>query len=590
MSGPLELLYRVTHQWAADPVARAGAEHFLVERTAPLMFAFLVLMGGLWGALLRDLARIFREVPVPVRWALFAIAGLGAGFRLQLPLRMPQVYFDEFNFLDAAQALARELRYCLPPPYSGGECRVIPVPPGCSFLISLVWQFTPPEYRSASSVTLALSAASIPLFFLVAWLLFQRSTPALCAALFLAVLPVHLRMAGSTSLETGSAFFLLLTLLGLLMYRRERRPAWLYAAGAAGAGLMNFRMENPLVVYPLLLGVYLACDGPARRCLRSPHLYGSAALAWLLAAPALAADWYGISTDFYLFYGSAEERARQVQLNLIHNLLYWVDNRIHPAFLTALALVGLATWRPRSAAFAWGGWVLLLHLFYSLNPSADFGLRHTIDSWRLGLFPALGVLLLASAGWSALQDRLAVRAGRKAAAAASLSAILAVLAVPFLYRGFVQQRHLWMWQYRLLEETGRRMPEGSFLLLDGGFNQLPGRSDLQQSMAEYATRHPVWLMMVPDAAFRNPGREAPPEILRAIHHWITLEKRRVFLYYLSREPSSWDRKRIAWLHDHLKLQVVAGSGHLEGRVSGTVYEVLGLTAPARRWLQEGRGP
>lgn len=567
----MDLLYRATHALAADPVWQPRLEEFLIWWTWPWMLMLLAFTAVLWLPRLRDLGRLVGEVPLAGRWGLAAALLVGVALRLAWVPHAPQVFFDEFNFLESARGLAEARTYHAPQVLS--DSRIVPVPPAWSFVLSLAFQVDGPTLEAVVASALTLSLASLVLAFLVGWLLFERPVPAVALTLFLGVLPVHLRMSGSAALETGSGASLLLTWLALLLYRRDRRPVWLYCAALAAAWLMNWRMENPFAVFPATLAAWLLLDDRRRETLRSPHVYAAVALAYVLALPGLVADVYGMGRDFYLFYGDAATRAEGVRDNLLNNLLYWVDGRIHPVGLTLLAGVGLGTWRPLRLPLAWLLWTAALHVFYTLNPSADFGLHHTLDSWRNALQPALGVLVLAAAGCQGLHERL----GRRPALVVAPLLVAAALATPLAYGGFVHSQHLWMREFALLREAAARLPEGAHLLLDGRPEHL-GLPELHAAVLGYATGR-KWEIVPLDEN---------QQVLMNMELWRDIAGERVFLYYFGKSRSDWDAARQRWLGENLRMRVVSGLAVPGPAYTFTLFEVDGLTPQGRRRLEGDR--
>lgn len=563
----MDLLYRSTHALASDPTWQPRIEEFLVFFTWPWMLALLVFTLVLWLPRLPDLARLFADTPRRARWAFAGVLLVAAALRLGWIPHAPQVYFDEFNFLETARGLSESRVYHAPQVLS--DSRIVPVPPAWAFSLSLAFSAAGPTLEAVCSSAVALSLASVGLVFLVGRLLFERTLPSVLLALFLAVLPVHLRMSGSAALETGSCASLLLTWLALLMYRRDRRPAWLYCAALGAAWLMNWRMENPFAVFPATLVAWLALDERRGQTLRSPHLYLAVAAAYLLALPGLVADVYGMGRDFYVFYGDAAQRAQFVQENVTNNVVYWVDGRIHPWPLTLLAAVGLWTWRPLRLPLAWLGWTAALHVFYTLNPSADFGVHHTLDSWRNALQPALGVLVLAAAGCDGLRSRMPV--------AVAPLLVAGALATPFVYAGFVHAQHPWMREFAMLRAASARLPQDARLFLDGRHEhmRLP---ELRLAVAGYATGR-EWSLMPQDDA---------QKALVDVELYRELRRERVFLYYFGQNRSDWDATRRRWLGDHLAMRVVSGLAVPGGAYTFTLYEVDGLTPLGRRRLEGDR--
>lgn len=582
----MDLLYRWTHAGIADPVLEAFGRSFLIHGTGPWLLVLLALTLAAWLPRLRDLARLGEGLSRSALLAFGMVFLGGALLRLWWAPHSPQVFFDEFNFLEAGRGLALDGHYLVPRPHDEG--RLVPIPPAWSFWLSLAFRVTGPTYGAVLFEALALAILSLPLAFLVGWLLFGRPVPAVALALFLAVLPVHLRMSGSAALETGSFFWLLLTWVAVLAWQRERRPAWLYAAGTAAAWMMNWRMENPFAILPVLGLAAILLDPQPLRTLRCRHLYLALAGAFALAAPGIVADLYGLGSDFYLFYGSEADRLEQVRQNVGNNLRYWFDGRIHPLEITVLAGLGVAWWRPFRRPLAWLSWTVLLHAFYTMTPSADFGLHHTLDSWRNALQPALGLMVLAAAGCEALHSWLSAPVPRRLLKPSLALLALAFLALPLRSGAFVHARHVWLQEFRLLQEATRRLPPGAHLLLDGKPEHL-GDLDLRVATLGYATTREWKPVILARDAFRRPGAGEPPRLLQDVQNW-NVAGERVFLYYFGRKGSAWDYYRRLWLQDHLRLRLVAGMANPLSECTFTLYEVDGLGAPGRRWLERPAGP
>lgn len=582
MSPVDSLLYRLTHSWAEIPGLRPALERFLARDTLALLaweMGLLIFLAGLLAPVFNDL---WRQIPAWTRRAFLALWAAASLLRLFWSPRLPQVYFDEFNFLEAARHLLMWGTYQLPG-LPGDTPEGLPVPPGLSFAIFLSYRLLGVQAENAFLVNQVLSCLSLALMFGVAWLLFARPLPALAAVLGLAVLPVHLRMAASASLEPGSAFFVLLTLLALLAYRSRRQPLLLYLAAVSGGWMMNWRMENPFVVFPLLLGVFLILDEERRSTLRSPHFYLAAGLAYLLATPGLVADLLGLSYDFYVWYEAPQARAAKIQANLVNNAFYWLRGGIHPLYLTLLALLGLVSARPRRLALAWATWVAVLQVFYSLQPSADFGLHHTLDSWRVALLPGLGVLLLGAAGADTASAWLTSRARAPLAQAAAGVALALALATPWLYGRFIFDRHLWMREYTLLQEAGRQIPPGSLIYFAGDFTRRPTRA-AHWAAACYASGHPIRPFLA--EAIDRPG--PVPPLLVEVRRRLDIERGRVFLYYVQGTgDTQGTAEPLSWLQQNLEMAVVAGFAPAGTRIAFTLYEVRGLTPQARSWLERG---
>ncbi len=583
----MQLIYRWTHALVADPVMKNRIDDFIIQATAPFLVALLVLTLLMWLPRLRELGRLLQGVP---RWALYCLGALclgGASLRLLWAPHGPQVFFDEINFLEIARGLAKDGDFLLP--LRPTDDRVlIPIPTAWSFLLSLVFLVTGAQIEAATAVALGMAIGSLALAFLVGWLLFRRPAPALFLAFLLAVLPIHLRMSGSLALENGSFFFLLLTWTAMLAWQEQRRPVWLYCAGTAAAWCVNWRMENPFAVLPVLLLTSLVLDSQTFRLLREKHFYLALLGVTVFSLPGLACYVQGTGQGYYLFYGTEADRQAQVAMNVKNNLVYWVDGLIHPVELTVLALVGALGWRPWRKPLAWVLWFALLQLFYSQVPSADFGLHHTLDSWRNALQPALGLLVLAAGGLETLRGLLAPRVPRPVLAAVLLLALVPPLSFPLRYSDFVHSRHVWQQEYSLMREVGSRLPDGARVVADGRPEHLRS-TELHLAELSYATGLDCGLVMVTREAFARPGVGAPPAFLLNADEWLD-SGHRTFLYYYGIKGSPWDYRRRDWLYELLDMRLVAGSADPVSGCSFTLYEVDGLTRNGQHWLDQLKHP
>ncbi len=577
------LIYRGTHALVEDPVLKNRVDDFIIQATAPFLLVLLVLTLLCWLPRLRELGRLFAGVP---RWAWYCLGALcvgGTSLRLFWAPHGPQVFFDEINFLEIARGLAKDGDFLLPLRPSDDRV-LIPIPAAWSFLLSLVFLVTGARIQAAIAVALGMAIFSLVLLFAVGWMLFRRPAPALFLTFALAVLPIHLRMSGSMALENGSLCWLLLTWVGVLAWQEQRRPVWLYCAGTSAAWCVNWRMENPFAVLPVLLVTALLLDPQPLRLLREKHFYLVLTGLAVFSLPGLACYVQGTGQGYYLFYGSEADRLAQVALNVKNNLVYWIDGQIHPPELTALALIGAFGWRPWRKAAAWILWFAALQLFYSQVPSADFGLHHTLDSWRNALQPALGLLVLAAAGLEALRAWLAPRVSRPVLGGLLLLLLVPWLTHPLRYDGFVQSKHVWQHEFSLMREVGARLPTGARLMADGRPEHLRS-TELHLAELSYATGRDCGLVVVSREAFARPGVGDPPGFLVDLDQGLA-SGRRAFLYYFGVKASPWDFHRRDWLAELLHMRLVAGSADPVSGFSFTLYEVDGLTRRGQNWLDQ----
>jgi len=162
--------------------------------------------------------------------------------------------------------------------------------------------------------------------------------------------------------------------------------------------------------------------------------------------------------------------------NLGNNLLFLVEGRILPPWVTLAALIGSwILWRRGwrlSLAFYWA-WVALFTLALSPFPFGDFRVAHSYDTWRFTLHVTLPMVLLGARAveWLYRDGGTATRAG------VAFVVAVAVLSTPVLYRGFVLDPHPLAATWRAVEQAAPHMQGGPVvvdtmdlaLLLQEGF-------------------------------------------------------------------------------------------------------------------------
>jgi hypothetical protein len=518
--------------WAKDAESLATLRALLEHAYVPVLQLLGILTVLCLLASLPAARRLAQRVSRRSWLALLGIFYAALLLRLHWVPHLPQVYFDEILFLDTADNMARlgvNILSTFEGKHYGPEFH--PCPQGWQFLLSLWYHLVGSSPYNAFNAASWLSAATVIGLFVAVYEATDSERAGLLAAAGLAVLPVHLRLGGSAALETASAFFLVATVASATLWLRERSVALMALAACMLAWFVNIRMENSFALTPLLLLAFAAaCPSEA---LSSWKTRGAAVAAWtlvlLLGAPAVLADFYGLATRFYFFYAPPHEIEQQVSTNLIGNVSYWFDNGIHPVLITALAAIGFGAARWRRLAWGAGLWWLALVMFYSFNPSCDFALLHTLDSWRTALHPTLGLVVLAALGAETLLDWLEQRSR----AHWGLGLLLAwCITVPVAYQAFIQARTFWMVAWETQERVGQVLPPDAWLLVHDNHPRLGAHSSaLARELAWTCGTQPHYFA-IPTNYEGRPG-EPLPFMATAAEQWVKVEKRKVFLYHLN---------------------------------------------------------
>ena len=573
-------------QWGHNEAALDGMRVVLVNLYVPTMGALAALTAAALVVARRPIVERLRSIsPRALTWAL-VLFNVALALRLVLVVHMPQVYFDEISFLDTSENMARHDLNLLTPGDPSSDMIFHPCPAGWQYMISRAYRIFGVHPDVAFTLASLLSSLSVPLLFLVLREATGRSRVGLWGALFLAVLPVHLRLSGSSALETPSVFFLLATLYATLVWSATRARSALLLAATLFAWFANMRMENSFALGPLL-ALYAALHWPAdtRGSAERRTAAGCALVALFFSMPALLADAYGIVTRFYFFYQPPKITQLQVASNWQGNIPYWLDNRFHPAMLTMLAATGLCLGLARPAtrreAGFWGTWTAGLVVFYTLNPSCDFALRHTLDSWRTAIHPALGVIVLAALGTQALIDAATSRTLR---AAVGVVTVTTALATPWLFEDFLSMRNMWMLQWEALIRMRQEMPPDAYLLIYDHSTALGPSSPGMAYEIGVTTGVTPHFFVFPDD-WRPGNVSATPQIARDVEQW-KVEKRKMFLYHLDAGRVQ-DAHDLALMRSLLDLRPVAGVSMRSNHATFSLWRIEGaapqvVSAPERK--------
>jgi 4-amino-4-deoxy-L-arabinose transferase-like glycosyltransferase len=402
-------------------------EFFLRSGYPVLLALILIASAALAAAGARGLARAIKP-----RLSRFGLAGLSlivlGSLWLRLTVLPPshQVYWDEFLDIDVAANIARYGRFgeslangTGAPPIFHAPSR----PGGYHLLLAAADLSFGGGERTAAALSVALSAASVVLIFLAALLLFEDEASGLLAAALLAVLPTHVRFAGSAELTACSAFWLLATIAALALWTRTnaRRHFWL--ALACGLYAANTRYENALLAAPLALAV-LPRKGEAK-----DGVLAAFAAYLVLLTPAFALAMHNRAAGLLGFSDSPGQSLTHFLAHAPGNLRFFVSN---PAWALLLLPAAALCWaraeserRPR-----------LLFLAALAAAYAAVGSAHAMGDFndppfeRLALPTELCLILAAAAGWSGL-----LAGTRRAAAGAAVVAAFAALSLPGYLKG-----------------------------------------------------------------------------------------------------------------------------------------------------------
>ena len=444
------------------------------------LLARLAVLGVIlnWGALIvclwrgrRALLRLAAEPGRRAWGGLLLVLAAGVGFQLLVVAPKHLVYMDEQWYLEAGKNL---LLYGWTPVF--GKALGWPVLVAGSYLLGGLGNY------SALYLGLALGALSIPLLFMLSWVLTRSAACALLAAALWAFMPA--RMVWSATAET--AVPALTFLLGaLVLWRRslddgDRHLAW--CGVALWALAVQIRPESGMFLFLLAAGAWLWRRAEYRQVAARTWTAAAAALVVLLPNVYMYHRFMSVRDWMALDSGGLAQGSNLGLDNMARNVLKltphaW-DGSMHPPLLALLSGAGFAylVWRRRrEAAFLALWWALLFAFYFGSNLDFYGGTAELFPKTKLLLhfYPALVLAAgcgLCAAFWEGW--------GRSARGVSLVLAALLVWTWPSCLRAWPLRSDSRELETRLLSDLGTLVPEGCVLVaaspvMAGAVNRLP---------------------------------------------------------------------------------------------------------------------
>ncbi len=378
----------------------------------------------------RDIRRAL-TLPHSHRATLAALLLLGLVLVTLVAPRTHRIFFDEDIYGNVAQTMARADRaaMCNYGTFEYGEYKAHWLsynkqPAGWPFLVSIAFQLLGTNELYAFALNNALFLGSIALAFFLARTLFRSSFAAAMAALAYTLIPQNLHWFNTASAEPSAACLTAALILSVITWLRTRKKRHLLLSAALLPLACQMRPESVLLI-PWTAAAILILSP---RTTLDRTVWTTALLAALLLLPhglhlfaTSGHSWGSDGTKFSLeFFGD----------NLSTNGLFYLNNKLFPALLTALAALGLA--------FAPGLPKRRLLLLAWLLPFWGIFLFFYAGSYRYGadirfaLVSFMPLALLAGGGAQALRRALQRLPLTPHGPALGIAVLIALAALPFL--------------------------------------------------------------------------------------------------------------------------------------------------------------
>lgn len=306
-----------------------------------VMITNILLIIGLTIYCWKDIVAPFRKIDKKV-WIIFLLIFIVAfALREVAAPKTHRLYYDEDIYLNIAQNIVNDGTSCLcdyGTTETCYECIDNKQPFGYSSMIAMAFFITGPSEGVATQITIFLSALTVLLIFLMAYLMFKKEEHALFASLIFAFIPTHILWSPTNSAEITFVFFTALAFFGALVYLHEHKYSVFVFSVVSVAFAAQLRPEAPLILLPFVL-FFLFFDKDLLPLLRSYKTLFIILVAVLLFLPSAIhtknnsnSDWGSDGDKFSTNYFNENSRA---------NSLYFIDNTRLPFAFTLLALMGL---------------------------------------------------------------------------------------------------------------------------------------------------------------------------------------------------------------------------------------------------------
>jgi len=259
-------------------------------------------------------------------------------------------YTDEFSHIEVGKWIAfyGKAGMCEEFPDSREvSCWLFNEPVGFSYIISLFFLVLGVSEASAYAVNLVMGSLLAVIVFLLCFLLFKNERAGLYSAFILSILPLYILLSRNIEPDTVSAFFIILTFLGFLLFSKIRD----FKTGMFAMGILAFsvsiKQENVLLIPLVLLLMFLFVDLKEVRCaLKNKKSWFLFVLFVILATPHIL----HLSLELYpaFFYGKSTATAVGGQLIKVENigmnaeiLNRAMDGSFYPLLINLFVVIGV---------------------------------------------------------------------------------------------------------------------------------------------------------------------------------------------------------------------------------------------------------
>jgi len=421
-----------------------------------IMFLMILAFTVLLIVNFRYILKSFKKIHLHTWYVLCFIISIGAVLSLLLP-NMHLLYIDESWHMEAAKNMIQkgEPVVCT---YDGQEnCTVYVKSIGVSSIVAIAFAI----FGISNWVALYLSSLfgilTIPLMFLMAYLLFNREKIALVSAVLLALTPLHLLWSQTIEQHVIPNFFMLLTFTLFLTYFKIKKNNLLTLSALSLAITLQMRGEFILLLPIIMILYYLNCK-------KTPTLASIliVSIGVIMAVPQLL-FLKGLQEDIYpgAYFGLKLLLENAVHAIRVSTFLF------NPVFIGFL-VYAIWKWKGHKGAIFLGSWFLIFLLFYmSFIRLQD----------RMLLTPMLALIMIVSFGLSRLKWHYLI----------PISVLFITL--PGLYSVYTDDYSRYILETRLPEEF-ENVFEGCIIIAENP-TIIHANTDIESISTEYALQNEI---------------------------------------------------------------------------------------------------
>lgn len=380
-------------------------QDFLISQCYPILRTLLFLCLISFFINFKEIVNLFKKIEKKTWFILLLILLTGLIIRVWIIPHTHHVYFDGFEHVNIAGNMAHQGNFFLTRQGSFGDSQMYRLPywpPGYHALLALVFSVFGSSEFVAYNLSAVIGSLSIPVIFLIIYLLFQNKNISLLGTFLFSIIPVHLKYSGSISLEITSLFFILLAMLAILIYSRLRNIKSLFLLIFLSAFAVYIRPENIILLFFIPFFYFLI--GKKEDFFQSPKkVYSHIAIflgsMLILLIPYFLHMYWGVFIEPPPGWGQGfYSRLENLRVFLTNNLLFWFSN-FHPLSFTLLAIFGAFRLIKinKKILLILFAWFLVFLLFYSSYHIGKF--MGSTDGDRYALYLYISLIVFAGVGF-----------------------------------------------------------------------------------------------------------------------------------------------------------------------------------------------